>query len=185
MFESLARDLSTLSPSAGSSIIVGVDGCGGAGKSTFAARLSQVWEGSEVVHTDDFASWDCPIDWWPRLVEQVLTPLSEGRVALSQKYDWVKRELGEWVELASTRVVLEGVSAIRREFRPFLAYRIWVDCPAELRLARGLERDGVEMEGQWREWMAAEDAYVLRDDPVSHAHLIVNGTIKDLSIAPI
>jgi uridine kinase len=163
-------------PSAGSVVAVGVDGCGGAGKSTFAARLSEAWEGSEVVHTDDFASWDCPLDWWPRLLEQVLIPLSEGKVARYQKYDWVKREMGEWVELAASRVVLEGVSATRPEFRPYLAYRIWVECPADLRLRRGLERDGEEMEGQWREWMAAEDAYMARDTPHTQADLIIDGT---------
>lgn len=174
-YQELAAHLSTLPPSAGNTVVVGVDGCGGAGKSTFADRLSKAWEGSEVIHTDDFASWDCPIDWWPRLRDQVLTPLSEGRTARYQKYDWVRQELGEWVEVASTRIVLEGVSATRTEFRPYLGYGIWVDCPTDLRLARGLERDGPEMEGQWHEWMAAEDAYVARDNPRAHADLVVNG----------
>jgi ABC-type proline/glycine betaine transport system ATPase subunit len=48
-------------------VIVAVDGFSGAGKSTLAGRLSQL-VGATIVHTDDFAAWDNPLDWWPRLV---------------------------------------------------------------------------------------------------------------------
>jgi predicted kinase len=44
--------------------IVAVDGHGGAGKSSLAQLLSAEL-GAPVVHTDDFASWDNPLDWWP------------------------------------------------------------------------------------------------------------------------
>lgn len=46
--------------------IVAIDGPGGAGKSSLAAYLAQELD-APVVHTDDFASWDNPIDWWPEL----------------------------------------------------------------------------------------------------------------------
>lgn len=174
-FENLANELSKLSPSAGSAIVVGVDGGGGAGKSTFAARLSLAWEGSVVIHTDDFASWDCSFGWWPRLLEQVLIPLSEGRSACYQRYDWDQRTLAEWNEVGATRIVLEGVSSTRFEFRSFLAYKIWIDCPPSRRLERGLERDGKEWESYWQQWMADEDEYIGRDHPQSQADLIVDG----------
>lgn len=61
--------------------IVAIDGRGGAGKSTLAARLSELLGGAPVVHTDDFASWDNPIDWWPELLAQVLEPLARGDAA--------------------------------------------------------------------------------------------------------
>ena len=50
---------------------VAVDGCGGAGKATFAKRLARTLDNCPIVHSDDFASWDRPLDWHPRLVEQV------------------------------------------------------------------------------------------------------------------
>ena len=56
--------------------LVAVDGPGGAGKSTFAKELSEAAGAAPVVHTDDFAAADNPIDWWPRLLEQVIEPLA-------------------------------------------------------------------------------------------------------------
>ena len=63
-------------PSGMTTRIVAVDGPGGAGKSTLAERLAAALENAPVVHTDDFASWDNPLDWWPRLLKDVLEPLS-------------------------------------------------------------------------------------------------------------
>src|SRR5262245_15075629 len=54
--------------------VVAVDGHGGAGKTTLAARLAVALGDAPAVHPDDFASWDHPLDWWPRLIEQVLQP---------------------------------------------------------------------------------------------------------------
>ncbi|MGV3617376.1 MAG: uridine kinase family protein [Fimbriimonas sp.] len=173
--DALAQKIRSLRPSAGRTAIVGIDGCGGAGKSTLAAALAARLPGSVVVHTDDFASWEEPTEWWPRLLEGVLVPLSQGQPGRYQRYDWVERRLAEWHHVEAGVVLLEGVTAIRREFRPYLAYRIWVDCPRELRLQRGLERDGAEAAPLWQEWMAAEDRYCEAQRPRDAADLIVKG----------
>ncbi|MBT7203398.1 MAG: hypothetical protein HN867_07910, partial [Deltaproteobacteria bacterium] len=55
--------------------IVAIDGCGGAGKSTLATKLAVLLDDCPVIHTDDFASWDHPLDWYPRMIAQVLEPL--------------------------------------------------------------------------------------------------------------
>ena len=65
---------------------------------------------------------------------------------------------------------------MRREFDPYLAYRIWVDAPPGVRLRRGLERDGEAMRPQWDKWMAAEAAYAVRDRPIERADAILRGT---------
>ena len=157
-------------------VAVAVDGCGGAGKSTLAARIAAEINDTTVIHTDDFASWDNPVDWWPRLLEQVLQPLAEGRPARYQRYDWEAAELAEWHDVPSTGYLLiEGVTSSRREFRPYLAATIWVEATREIRLQRGLERDGVEARELWLGWQAAEDAYVQRDQPAAAANLIITG----------
>ena len=49
---------SSVAPVGMSTRIVAVDGQGGAGKSTFAERLALGLGSVQIVHTDDFASWD-------------------------------------------------------------------------------------------------------------------------------
>ncbi len=74
--------------------LVAVDGPGGAGKSTFARELSEAAGGAPVIHTDDFAAADNPIDWWPRLLEQVIEPFVRGDAAHYQRYDWPSETTG-------------------------------------------------------------------------------------------
>src|SRR4051794_38929102 len=62
--------------------IVAIDGHGGSGKSTLAALLADEL-GAEVVKTDDFASWEQPVEWWPTLLARVLEPIAAGAMTLS------------------------------------------------------------------------------------------------------
>jgi uridine kinase len=157
--------------------LVAVDGCGGAGKSTFAAGLSAALGGCPIVHTDDFASWDEPLQWWPRMLTEVLEPLSRGERATFRRYDWAARRLGdELVVEPEPVVIVEGVSSSRSEWSALLAFGIWVETPRGVRLRRGLDRDGEALLLQWEAWMAAEDAYVMRDRPEVRADVVVDGT---------
>jgi uridine kinase len=158
--------------------LVGVDGCCGAGKSTFAARLahaaSEEWQ---VVHTDDFASHDVPMQWWPSMLSDVIEPLAAGRGARFRRYDWLRREFSTVTTIEPADVVvIEGVGATRKAWRERLALRIWIDAPRDVRLARGIERDGEALREFWNDWMAAEDGYVADEDPQSAADLVVNGS---------
>jgi uridine kinase len=155
--------------------VIAIDGHGGAGKSTLARHLSVALDDAPIVHTDEFASWEEPLDWWPRLVKQVLVPLASDGVARYQRYDWDKRELDNWIDVSGRLVILEGVTANRLAFRPYLSFAIWVETPRAVCLARGIERDGEAMRAQWDAWMAAEDEYVERESPREHADLVVAG----------
>lgn len=157
--------------------LIGVDGCGGAGKTTFAARLSRAASGVPVVHTDDFASHDNPLDWGSRFREQVVVPLLAGRPAAFRPYDWVARRFvdDEVTVPPGDLVVIEGVGATRRAWRDDLALRVWVDSPRELRLRRGIERDGEQTREFWETWVVEEDAYVAAESPQRHAELVVDG----------
>lgn len=162
-------------PAGMTTAIIAIDGCGGSGKSTFAARLAKLLDCS-LVHTDDFASWNNALGWHPRMVEQVMRPLLENTTARYQRYDWGTRQLAEWHEVEpQLYAIVEGVSSSRAEFQEFLTYRIYVEADRETRLKRGLDRDGVEALELWRGWMAEEDAYLKRDDPMRHADIVVAG----------
>jgi uridine kinase len=158
--------------------IVAIDGYGGAGKSTLARKLAAALDEAPIVPTDDFAGWDNQFEWWPRLLEQVIAPLARGLSARYQRFDWTTRQLAEWIALPRrpATVIIEGVAAMRREFDPYLAYRIWVDTPPEVRSRRGLERDGEAMRSQWDRWMTAEAAHVARDRPIDRADVMVRGS---------
>lgn len=157
--------------------LVGVDGCGGAGKSTFAQRLSEAGGGWPVVHTDDFASHAEPMQWWPRMLRDVVGPLLRGEPARFHPYDWVARTFAatEIVVAPAPIVVIEGVGATRAAWRDRLALRVWIETARDVRLARGIARDGEQLREFWADWMRAEDGYVAEEDPQAYADLVVDG----------
>jgi len=174
LLDTLLEGIALLRQFKGDPIVVGIDGYGGAGKSTLAALLSTRIPGCQVIPTDDFASWEDPLGWWPRMMREVFSPLAEGRVPEYQRYDWIDRVRRDWVRVEGSVLIIEGVSATRREFRPYLDARVWIECPREVRLARGLLRDGPEAIQNWLAWMEAEDEYVLQHRPREGADYVLS-----------
>ncbi len=155
--------------------VIAIDGLGGAGKSTLAARFAKELD-SPIVQTDDFASPDNPLDWWPRLRKQVLEPLSRNKSAHYQRYDWDTQRMAEWHDIEPQAfLIIEGVSASREAFRPYLAFSIWIETPRGERLRRGLQRDGKEAYEQWQQWQRDEDEWVKQEQPHEKADLVISG----------
>ena len=159
--------------------IIGVDGPQGSGKSTLATRIS-ARIGAPLVQMDDFVSWVDLVGWWPRFETQVLNPLLSGNDAHFQVRDWENDEFGtslngwktvEW----SPVVVLEGLTCTRAAIADRLAYRIWVEAPYEVRLRRGLERDGQTRRDLWLASMITERQFFTQDATRTRADLRVNG----------
>jgi hypothetical protein len=156
--------------------LVAVDGPGGTGKSFFAQRLAGALGNAPIVHTDDFATGEPGVEWWPRLDREVLQPLVIGQTGRYQRYDWDRRALMEWHDVpAAPVVIIDGVSSARREIAPHLALAVWVHAPRAVRLARGLERDGEDARGDWERWMAEEDSHFRSDDTIARCQVFVNG----------
>jgi hypothetical protein len=159
--------------------IIGVDGPSGAGKSHLAARLAARLS-APVIAMDDFVSWECFAGWWPRFDAQVLTPLVAGKDAVYQARDWSDwygSSLGEWkTQPWSPTVIFEGVTCTRRDTVGRIAYAVWVDAPAPLRLARGLDRDrsfpGAEQ--LWKRWMIEEERFFTSDATREHADIVID-----------
>src|ERR1700675_955312 len=59
---------------------IAIDGHGGSGKSTLADELSAEI-GAEIIHTDDFASWNH--QGWKRLLDEIFLPIKGGAKRLS------------------------------------------------------------------------------------------------------
>ncbi|WP_375478370.1 uridine kinase [uncultured Jatrophihabitans sp.] len=174
--DALAAVRRVVAAAAGRTIFLGVDGPGGAGKTALAAALDADVPELVVVHTDDFAAepeWD-----WPRLRTQVLEPLAAGRPGRYQRHPWQDEVAGDWREVPIGRpVLIEGVSATRRELGVEWALQIWVDAPRDVRLRRAIERDGRAMLAQWTDvWLPSEEAYLAREHPQQRVDLIIDGT---------
>ena len=159
--------------------IVGIDGPSGSGKSHLARSLSEVLK-APIIEIDDFVSWDSVAGWWPRFDAQVLAPLLCGEDAHYQARDWTDwygNTLGEWKTQPWTPIMIfEGVTCTRRETIGRLAYTIWVEAPAPLRLARGLARDRsfAGAEQLWQTWMTEEEQFFRSDDTRDRADLIID-----------
>ena len=178
----------------GKTVLVAIDGPGGSGKSFLAQSISTALTASgtpaSVVQVDDFflPSGQRPIgsvsekpiggDFdWPRLRNEVLDPLRRGEPARYDRYDWDRDALVGIREASAGRVVIvEGIYSSRRELASFYDLRVWVDCPRELRLTRGLQRDGEAARRKWeQDWMPSEDRYIREHQPQEYAHVVVNG----------
>ena len=159
--------------------LVGVDGPSGSGKSTFARRLA-ARSHAPLIEIDDFVSWKNFAGWWPRFQTQVLEPLHAGSDAHYQVRDWTNDEFGTslngWKTVAwAPLVILEGVTCSRLSAPDFLAFRVWVEAPADLRLNRGVARDGGTHRQLWLDWMKEEHQFFADDRTRARADLRVDG----------
>jgi len=176
-------------------LLIGIDGCGGAGKSTLAESLKAADPSKvTVIHMDDFyktskqretardeigGNWDCS-----RIKEQILIPLSHNESTRYQRYDWETDKLSEWHNVSAGGIVLiEGCYSLIEDFRSYYHVSIWIDTPRDVRLSRGIERDGEEKRDLWEDlWMPAEEVYIKAQKPMEKADLVIDGTGKKSNI---
>ncbi len=163
---------------------IAIDGHGGSGKSSLATWLVGKLD-AQIIHTDDFASWDNPLDWWPLVIERVFQTINDGARTLSypRLKLWANHNPEPVVDqLVTSIMILEGVSSLRKEFRPYISLGIFVDTPEGVCLERGLARDSStgksrdELTMIWKRWLKDEDEYMNRDQPHDYADIVVDGT---------
>lgn len=181
---SLQQVLSSKQHKVGNTLFIAVDGHGGAGKSTLAKWLAEKLSAS-LVQTDDFASWDNPLNWYPLVIEQIFKPIKNGAKTFSYPRSkwWANHYPEPVIDRPVTNImILEGVSSSRKEFRDYISLSIFVDTPKEICLQRGIERDGgtgktkEELNQLWEGWFEEEDKYMRRDHPKDYADVVIDGT---------
>ncbi|HFK1457507.1 TPA: uridine kinase [Bacillus cereus] len=177
-------------------LIIGIDGCGGAGKSTLANKIKSNFSTVTIVHMDDFylpsakivnehptnKSIGADFDW-KRLLQEVLDPISNGIEGCYKRYDWETDSLAESHTVSANGIVIiEGVYATRQELAGMYDLKIWVNCPRETRIKRGIARDGEAARDMWENnWMIAEDMYVEIHKPHEFADFIIDGTNNEIT----
>jgi uridine kinase len=175
----------------GPAVLVGIDGPGGAGKSTLARELALLRGDVAIVQGDDFyrplkestraaltpiEAVDLLFDW-ERLRDEVLAPLLRGERACYRRYDWPSERLGSDTMTIEARgvVVIEGCYVARPALRGYLDLIVVVDAPRELCIAR--RRAGGEIQPeQAARLLAAEEWYLERQSPARVADLVIDGS---------
>jgi hypothetical protein len=165
--------------------IVAVDGRGGGGKTTLARRLSGVWGGAPVVHTDDVAWNHSRFGWDDLMIGGIIEPLRAGRAVHYRPPAWAAHgRTGRIdVDAGAPTVIIEGVGAARRQLDGLIDVAVWVQSDFDEARRRGIERDTAERgldlalaERLWQEWEDEEVPFLLADRPWERAHFIVAST---------
>ncbi len=156
---------------------IGVDGFGGAGKTTLAAAIAAELPGAVVVPVDHFARAGLPE--WDRdlFTRQLLMPLQVGRPGCYQRWDLVADAGLDWVRVPpGVPVVVEGVSCTDVRVGVSWDLTLWLDVPAEVRWRRILDRDEPDLLPVWeRDWLPQERAYAAAQRPWERVDVIVEG----------
>jgi energy-coupling factor transporter ATP-binding protein EcfA2 len=157
--------------------LICLDGPAGAGKTTLAAGIAELAPESRVIHMDDL------YDGWgglPRVTDQLddlLCPLASGHAGSYRRYDWLAGAFAESVEVPpGPLLVLEGVGSGSMRHAELITLLAWVFAPPDLRVRRGLERDGEAAAGHWQQWMIDEAAHHARERTEERAGVLVDGT---------
>jgi uridine kinase len=163
-------------PTLGDGRLVCVDGPAGSGKTTLADAVLRREPAAAVVHMDElFEGWD----GLPTVDAQLTTllyPLAEGRPGTYRRWDWHTSRWADLVEVApAPLLVLEGVGSGSLVAEPFTTVLVWVEAPHDLRMRRGIERDGEAFAPYWERWAAAEAEHYARHRTRERAHLVLDG----------
>ena len=145
-------------------LIVGIDGLGGAGKSTVSKETSKKLETDNykvtVLHIDDFIQpravrynddypeWECyyVLQWRYDYLHRLIAPLRKGMafdgdIELYDKNNDTYYPSPTTIPVGSI-VIIEGVFLQRKELSDIFDYMIYIDIPESTRLERVLEKDG-------------------------------------------
>lgn len=167
----------------GASRLLCIDGPAGSGKTTLAAACvaAALGRGASVatVAMDDlFRGWTGLDDeLTARVLTELLQPLSTTGSATYGRYDWVVGEFTSSTTVADADVVvLEGCGSAQLAFAAYASVCVWVEAEPELRLRRGIARDGEALRDHWLRWMTTEAEHFAADGTRSRADAVVDAT---------
>ncbi|MEU4604660.1 hypothetical protein AB0F43_16890 [Kribbella sp. NPDC023972] len=180
--DSLLDHVQAAPPRLGKTRLIGIDGPAGSGKSTLAASFAARAEARElntrVIHMDDlYDGWTGAERGFGLLRDHVLQRIADGREGRYRRYDW---HVGAYAELHVVPVtvellIVEGVTACDRDADHWQSLRLWIETSNEVRLDRGIARDGEALRDHWLEWMRWERDHFADQATRSRAHVIVDG----------
>ncbi|MEU0095437.1 hypothetical protein [Kribbella sp. NPDC006257] len=181
--DSLLDHVQTTPARLGRTRLISIDGPAGSGKSTLAARFAARAEARDlhtlIIHMDDlYDGWDGAVRGFGLLRDHVLKRLADGREGRYRRYDW---NVGAYAELHVVPVTLdllivEGVTSADRDADPWQSLRVWIETSNEVRLDRGIARDGEALRDRWLDWMRWERDHFAAEHTRARANVVVDGS---------
>lgn len=185
-------------PRCGPTRVALIDGPAGSGKTSLANRVAVALGGEssrgagtfdpavpaspsdtvQILHGDDmYEGWGGLETLDKVLLDEVLKPRAAGQSAGFRMWDWVAGARTHFIPVPPVRYLLiEGVGVAQRDARVFANLIVYVDAPADVRLRRGLDRDGEHMRDEWERWQRLEDAHMLEHGTLAAADAVIDGT---------
>lgn len=147
----------------GKTLIVGIDGLGGAGKSTVSEKLcgelrkeynvtvlhiDDFIHRREVRYNDSFPQWECyyRLQWRYDYLKDIIMPVRDSK-AFDGCIELYDKDNDTYI-LSHTNipsgsiVMIEGIFLQRSELGGMFDFMIYIDIPEKIRLERVLDRDG-------------------------------------------
>jgi hypothetical protein len=126
---------------------------------------------------DLYEGWHGLGDVGARVRDDIVGPLSHDEPGRYRRWDWFADAWAEehLVDPVSL-LLIEGVGAGAREYADAITTLVWVEAPPDLRLARGVERDGEGMRAPWEAWQVSEEALFVAQRTHERADVLVDGT---------
>lgn len=170
-FEELSEKIKNLKPKH-NQLVIGIDGGGGAGKTTFATKLASLLDAT-IIHLDDLykstkdrvnekqnAAINIDFDW-ERIEKEIFLPIKNNSLISYSHYDWNQDKITHTVDVPQDKpIIIEGGYSLQPKFFSDYDFTIWIETPEELRLERAMVRDGEHMRPQWENtWLPADKRY--------------------------
>jgi uridine kinase len=180
--DTLLDHVQAAAPRLGRTRLISIDGPAGSGKSTLASNVAARAEArgmhTFIVHMDDlYDGWTGAVRGFGLLRDHVLQRMADGREGRYRRYDW---HVGAYAELHVVPVtvellIVEGVTSCDRDADRWQSLRLWIETSNEIRLDRGIARDGEALRDHWLDWMRWERDHFAEQDTRSRAHVIIDG----------
>ena len=164
------------SPTLGTGRLLCVDGPAGSGKTTLGAALAER-TGAQLIHGDELMEGWRGLDAVGRQLVTLTEALAAGRAGTYQHFDWHLHRYDHDVAVpAAPWLVVEGVGSGAAALAAYTTVLVWVEVDDELRLSRGMKRDGEQMRQHWLTFMDDERRLFARERTRERADVLVDGT---------
>lgn len=171
---------------AGKLPIILIDGKAASGKSQFAKDLSELYFQSEtqaarIVQMDDlYPGWDGLAEGSLYLLSHILSPLSQGKTANWQIWNWHTNQRGADDVVnghrefsGGTALIIEGCGSLSRQTSEIADLTIWIQAEENERRKRFNLRDHGKFDEYFGMWAAQEDEFYIREKSPELAQLTV------------